>query len=131
MNQTTPESEYNATNNIPTGSIIHYNPDLAECEGGKRPNFVGLSHELSHSFDFNQGIENNTPLTISYNNKDVLRQREIDAVIRENIVRKNIGIELRSSYGGIDINEYLPSVQQRPPQPEGLNPLFYKLNKSK
>ncbi|MBQ4421401.1 MAG: hypothetical protein II878_07655, partial [Bacteroidales bacterium] len=114
-NYTNAENETNAKNHIKTGSKVFYNPDLHKFEGKLRTNIIGLSHELSHSYDLDKGIEDYSEIGFYIDNKfkrHSIYKREAIAVSRENIIREALNEPLRREYSGLDINDFLPVWQQ-------------------
>lgn len=84
-------------NNKRQGSIVDYDPDNWETKNGdRRDPKAGLSHELQHSLDIDQGngsIEKINDIPIM----------EIDAINMENKVRHQTGDTKRTTYGGKEI----------------------------
>ncbi|MDR2038465.1 MAG: type III secretion system effector protein [Bacteroidales bacterium] len=109
-------SEYqNATGNIlgsnGSGGNIFWNPNSksggVNLSGGTScPPYIGLIHEMGHASDSNQGLLHfgndytnvTTGATYQYMHNGVAK-REWRAVYRENIVRDQMGIPLRTHYG--------------------------------
>lgn len=88
-----------------SGGIIKWNP--GSTSGGmditgstSRPAYIGLGHELVHGSDSNQGI-------LDYSMKEGLYKAEWNAVYRENLIRGQANIPLRSNYG-LDISTGKP-----------------------
>ena len=88
-----------------SGGIIKWNPDSTsgaiDITGStSRPAYIGLGHELIHGSDSNQGI-------LDYSMKDGIYMAEWNAVYRENLIRGQANIPLRSNYG-LDISTGKP-----------------------
>ncbi len=98
---------YNTTN-ILFGSVTHFNalethdPDANEPEINP---MIGLLHELKHAHDAEMGIPNQTSGGISNKTgryQDV-KSWEFRAVDTENILRRAMGVDRRTSYGGVPV----------------------------
>jgi len=130
-NSSDAENQYNKKNHIPIGSTILYNPESERSDDGARPAIIGLSHELSHSYDYNEGEDNDkSPFITIYPNKGV-PWAEITAVKKENYVRNKMGLGLRRTYNGIDLNDLLPQSQQRPQPVNMKNAIDFFTNKKR
>jgi len=83
----------NESNGIGTSSTTSYNPNNHYTYQGKRDPAVGLTHELTHASDIDQGIINDTinPTT----NTPISEEH---AMKMENIMRKNTGDPQRLKY---------------------------------
>ena len=108
----------NTTGSKGSGGIIFWNANSTNgglnLEGKTfRPPYIGLGHEMAHASDANQGLlhfgsdyTNSTGETYqsSYNG---LLKSEWRAVYRENLIRNQAGVPLRTHYG-IDMSTGLP-----------------------
>ena len=72
-----------------------YNPHNNQDPNGRiRPSRVGLAHELSHSYQMNNG-------TVKCNQAvNGIEMGEIDAIKDENIYREDLGLEQRNWFNG-------------------------------
>jgi len=74
--------------------------------GTTRPAFVGLGHEMAHASDANRGLfhldrdqTNATTGAVYQSTFNGLKKSEWRAVYRENIIRGQLGLPLRTHYG--------------------------------
>ena len=95
-----------ASNGIGSGSIIYYNREISSTGDGKRPNFIGLAHELGHAYDGMKGCIDDT-MVDSDEYKEIIPKSEINAVRFENKARRYWGIESRTSYYNFSIKNAL------------------------
>jgi RHS repeat-associated protein len=104
-----------------SGGTIKFNPSTTTSGfntlgNTERPGYVGLAHEMFHGRDSNQGVLYPSNNYNTYNATDNgLKKSEWRAVYYENILRRQAGLPLRTSYG----------IQLTPsgPQPMGPNML--------
>jgi RHS repeat-associated protein len=123
-------SEEDAKNHIRTGSIIYYNPDgIFTINGESRNPRCGFAHEISHSWDADQGIKD-------FGEINGIPMYEINAVKFENLVREITGDNKRTKYGGIEIPDDLlnnnddQTIPNEEIKNQDVNLLFEKNNAS-
>ena len=103
--ESNPTTKHDENNLGPGDTYVRYNP-FERFEGGN-PRII-LTHELlGHSYDYNRGNWNNKV------RKDGFKMTEISAIKAENIARKKMGIEKRTSYGHYDISKELREKRKR------------------
>ena len=125
----------NADGSTGSGGTIYWNTN--STSGGlnlngstHRPAYIGLGHEMGHASDSNQGLlhfssdytNSSTGATYSSTHNGLLKS-EWRAVYRENLIRSQAGIPLRTHYG-YDISTGVPC----PIGPRLLNPLNLPIN---
>jgi hypothetical protein len=78
---------------VGTSSTTSYNPNNHFTAQGKRDPAVGLTHELTHASDKDQGKMDRTP-----NPKTGTKKSEERAMAKENLMRKKTGDPQRTKY---------------------------------
>lgn len=118
-----------------SGGIIYWNANSTrgglELTGStSRPAYIGLGHEMGHASDSNQGLlhfssDYTNALTgkTYFSTYNGVLKSEWRAVYRENLIRGQAGIPLRTHYG-YDITTGVP----RPFGPRLLTPLNLPIN---
>jgi RHS repeat-associated protein len=85
-----------------SGTNIGYDPDNYKTVGGDiRTPRVGLAHEISHSFNTENGLRKKGTTD------NGVKLEEVDAVNTENIIREVLNEPKRKEYGGIPIPDEL------------------------
>jgi len=124
----------NTAGSMGSGGTIYWNAN--STSGGLdltgstfRPTYIGLGHEMAHASDSNQGLlhfmkdyTNATGATYFCTHNGLFKS-EWRAVYRENLIRGQAGISLRTHYG-YDITTGVP----RPIGPRLLTPLNLPIN---
>ena len=88
-----------------SGGTIYWNPysyygGMDISGNTKRPSYIGLGHEMGHASDANEGLLHFKRDQMQYQSKhDGLLKSEWRAVYRENLIRSQAGIPLRTHYG--------------------------------
>jgi len=79
-----------------SGGSICWNIDQCELEGDNpryvKRSSIALAHELSHASDANHGLQNDAP-------RGEIDANEYQATHKENMIRSELGIPLRTYYG--------------------------------
>jgi len=100
----------NTTGSLGSGGTIYWNNSTSgglDLNGSTtRPAYIGLGHEMGHASDSNQGLlhfsndyTNITTGVTYYSSYNGLLKSEWRAVYRENLIRGQAGIPLRTNYG--------------------------------
>ena len=108
-----------------TGSTTEYNPYEFSVHGGNkyRSPVIALTHELlSHGFDADQGTTNYSEIGVKIPYRVTLPQYEVNAVNTENLMRKSMEEDLKTTYSGHKI----PDNELK--DPTVLYPLIPKLS---
>lgn len=83
-----------------SGGTIYWNPSgtaIPTTNGEQYSSETDLGHEMAHGYDANRGLMNNTKI-------NGLKWNEYSASYRENLMRTELGLPLRTYYGTHDID---------------------------
>ena len=127
-NSSTPNDEEKAHDGTGTGSLIKYNPYNSQGPDDERPPFVGLAHEISHSYDADNGGEDYGKTQIPYNTgrMDIVNC-QLKAVKRENEYRKNINYPRRNTINNVNIISVLYPKPPATPEQQKIRSLINPL----